>query len=617
MRRRRFVLGSSLLALAAVTALGFASAASAGSPVVPQKIDLSKPTMKGQALGKVEFLRTTAFGAVAPKLGTAEVFAPAQRSVNRPTPKGSPGDAPYAPPAYPTVASTPISSAPSGSILAKTGVTGYEQRAYGGYSLEPPDTEICAGNGYVIQAVNNIIEIYNGTGHELSSPMPVEYFFTDFKNDIFDPKCIWDPDTRHFFVSYAVGDFSGGSFTGVYIAVSQTDNPLGGWNIYFLDTSDPFGNAGCLGDSGYACLGDQPLLGADKWTIQISTNEFPLVGGFNGAQMFFLDKTALAMGLPFPNVVGFDLADTPTPDGACPTDSSGTPCWYSVQPAETSNANYDLHQNGTQFALSALDFYNANDNRIALWAFVNTRSISSSSPSIGGLVAPLSSNAYGMPPFATQKEGPHPLGELLGVPNVRDIQSNDDRMNEVDYNSRTGWLMGGLNTGVCVQNCDHFRAGIAWFGARLQWAGSTLYLTGWKQGYIANRDADTLFPASATVNSGNGVWAYSLTGDNIFPSAAFSTFGNTANPSRIVVSQWGKGPQDGFTEYSDIFFGNYRPRWGDYSGATADGNKLYWATEFIDQTCTVAEYVGTGGYCGGTRGPNLNWANSIAGAISN
>jgi hypothetical protein len=77
------------------------------------------------------------------------------------------------------------------------------------------------------------------------------------------------------------------------------------------------------------------------------------------------------------------------------------------------------------------------------------------------------------------------------------------------------------------------------------------------------------------------------------------------------VSHWGKGPQDGFTEYGS------RPRWGDYSGAVADGNKLYWAAEFIDQTCTVDEYLDTGGFCGETRGPNLNWANSIAGAISN
>jgi hypothetical protein len=313
-----------------------------GAPPVPKKIDLSKPVAKGQALGKVEFLRTTGFSAVSPNVGGAEVFAPAERSTNKPTPKGNPGDAPYAPPGYPTVGSTPISGAPAGSILAKTGVTGYEQRAWGGYSLEPPDTEICAGNGYVLQTVNNILEVYDAMGHELSPPMPAEYFFTDFTNFIFDPKCYWDADTKHFFVTWAVADFSEYSFSGVYIAVSQTGNPLGGWNIYFLDTSDPFGNTGCLFDSGYTCLGDQPLLGADKWTLQISTNEFPLVGGFNGAQMFFIDKTALAMGLPFPNLVGFDLADVSTPDGL-PDRQFRCPCWYSVQPAGGVERDYDLH----------------------------------------------------------------------------------------------------------------------------------------------------------------------------------------------------------------------------------------------------------------------------------
>jgi hypothetical protein len=39
-------------------------------------------------------------------------------------------------------------------------------------------------------------------------------------------------------------------------------------------------------------------------------------------------------------------------------------------------------------------------------------------------------------------------------------------------------------------------------------------------------------------------------------------------------------------------------------------------TEFIGNTCTLAEYTATSGYCGGERGPNLNWDNSIAGTIS-
>jgi len=75
------------------------------------------------------------------------------------------------------------------------------------------------------------------------------------------------------------------------------------------------------------------------------------------------------------------------------------------------------------------------------------------------------------------------------------------------------------------------------------------------------------------------------------------------------------GPQDGFTEYSDIFFGDYRPRWGDYSGAVTTGNVSYWTTEFIDNSCTLAEW-NSDPTCGGERSTFMNWANSIAGAIT-
>ena len=182
--------------------------------------------------------------------------------------------------------------------LHKSGVTGYEQATWGGYSLEPSDPEICAGNGYIMQVVNNDHRgLRRATATSFRSPIPAEYFFSNFFDAIFDPKCYWDPDTQHFFISWAVADFNFGAFSGVYIAVSVTANPLGPWNIYMLDTTDPFGNNGCFDDTGVACLGDQPLLGADKWTLQISTNEFPLVGGFNGALYFLIDKTALALGL--------------------------------------------------------------------------------------------------------------------------------------------------------------------------------------------------------------------------------------------------------------------------------------------------------------------------------
>ena len=52
----------------------------------------------------------------------------------------------------------------------KTGFEGlnlYQQRyARGGnqFSVEPPDQALCVGNGYVLEAVNDVLNIFNGPG---------------------------------------------------------------------------------------------------------------------------------------------------------------------------------------------------------------------------------------------------------------------------------------------------------------------------------------------------------------------------------------------------------------------------------------------------------------------
>jgi hypothetical protein len=599
--RVRAALGAGVLALVGTVVLGLSSAASAAPQALPMQVS-TKPVATGKPLGHLQFLRTATPTAVPAK---AVAKGGAKRVLPELTIPKAAGKAAANQPSGPaTVPSLPITGA--AGVMHQTGLTGYDQEAYGGYALEPPDSEIAAGNGTIVQVVNNMLKVWDSTGHELSPPIPLEYFFFDFVNFLTDPKVYWDQDTKHYFLTEAIiaADFTSGS--GVLIAVSQTGNPLGNWNIYFMDTTDPFGNHAC------PCVGDQPLLGADKWTLQISTNEYDLGSfGFNGAQMYFLDKTALAMGLPVVNIVGFDLGDVPTPDGACPTDGSGAPCWYSVQPAESPNANYDLHANGASLALSTLDFFGGFDNRIAAWLFTNTKSISSVFPVIGGgiLIAP--TGTYTNPPPAVQPDGPHPFGEIFFGAPVGIIETNDDRMNEVEYNFHTGWLMGGLNTGANVTNASHYRAAVMTQGYKLQWIGNSLFVVGSRTKYIANLNADVLFPSSATTTAGNGLWSYTLTGDTLYPSSAISPFPVGGTPSQIRVTHPGVGPEDGPCEYD---FGCDPGRWGDYSGTATDGNRIYWTNEYIAQKCTAAEYINDV-TCGGTRGFFINWANSLGGAI--
>src|SRR5439155_42879 len=72
-------------------------------------------------------------------------------------------------------------------------------------------------------------------------------------------------------VDPSTGDTNGRTHT--MVAVSQSDDPRGNWSLFSLDTTDD-GLAGTPKHASCPCLGDQPLIGADKNGFYITTNEF-------------------------------------------------------------------------------------------------------------------------------------------------------------------------------------------------------------------------------------------------------------------------------------------------------------------------------------------------------
>jgi hypothetical protein len=82
----------------------------------------------------------------------------------------------------------------------------------------------------------------------------------------------------------------------------------------------------------------------------------------------------------------------------------------------------------------------------------------------------------------------------------------------------------------------------------------------------------------------------------------------------VQVAAAGAGAQDGFSEYK-VFspYGNGvpRPRWGDYGAATVDGSSLWFASEYVGQSCTYDEWLADP-TCGGTRGGLINWGTRIS-----
>src|SRR5204862_630316 len=148
------------------------------------------------------------------------------------------------------------------------GLNHYQQRySRGGnqFSVEPPDQGMCVGNGYVVEAVNDVFNVYSqATGASVLPDNTATNIVSGFPRNVnhavdlnsfygyppainrttgvrgpfvTDPTCIYDAATQRFFVVVLTLEVNpaNGAFTTVNhldIAVSNTSNPTGSWNIY-------------------------------------------------------------------------------------------------------------------------------------------------------------------------------------------------------------------------------------------------------------------------------------------------------------------------------------------------------------------------------------------------
>jgi hypothetical protein len=470
------------------------------------------------------------------------------------------------------------------------GLTHFDQRVAGTgvytntqFSLEPPDQALCVGGGFVVEAVNNAIAVYDTSGNLLAGPEALSQFWgltpeIDRVTGIFgqfisDPKCAFDHDTQRWFVTELMQDTgnagSGRNFN--LIAVSKTSDPRDGFLVLSYDVTND-GVNGTPNHPGCPCFGDQPLLGFDDFGVYQSTNEFGAT--FNGSQIYAIPKRGLVAAASHGDfshlyLVSFDASQGLVPYGGLS---------YSIQPA-VGSGDMDRHDSsgrGVEFFLSALQFgappYQLLDNRIAVWAMGNTRSLETLSPNLTLALNVIPSETYGQPNPAQQKPGPIPLGTSLGE-SLQLINTNDDRMNQVVYSG--GLLYSGVNTIIG----DGSRTGIAWFGVDPKFSHGNVSGRVVRQGYVAVDNESVIFPSLAFANGDGGIVGFTLVGPDYFPSAAYMKVGDD-NSSAVHIAADGAAPDDGFSGYV-AYSGFNVARWGDYSAAVSDGNNVWFATEYI------------------------------------
>jgi len=184
------------------------------------------------------------------------------------------------------------------------------------------------------------------------------------------------------------------------------------------------------------------------------------------------------------------------------------------------------------------------------------------------------------------------------------MDSNDSRMQQVVL--ANGKLWAALDTGLLFDGDPTPRAGIAFFAIDPHSGNAQ------QQGYAGIPGNNLTYPALAVTQSGRGVMTFTVVGDDHYPSAGYAGVDAIIGVGDIHIAAEGAGPDDGFTGYHPFAsFGN-RPRWGDYGAAASDGNSIWIASEYVNQTCDFATWLGSGFRCGNTRTQLANWSTRIS-----
>lgn len=522
------------------------------------------------------------------------------------------------------------------------GLNFHDQRfANGGnqFSVEPPDQGLCAGNGFVVETVNDVAQVYDTSGNALlngGNAVDLNTFYgypaaidrvggTGDGPEITDPSCIYDAGVNRFFMVVLTIDRLNrtSAFAGtdhLDLAVSDTGDPTGTWTIYSIPVQDD-GTQGTPDDGCFLnrqlahgpCLGDYPHIGSDANGIYLTTNEFSLMPGapgFFGSQIYALSKQGLADGT-ISTFLHFNTLGA-GPDGA----------GFTVWPAQSAGANYATDNNGTEYFLSSRAVFadDGTSTDILQWTLTNTASLNTATPDLSGTIRDIPVDEYAVPGLARQPTGNHPLGDCIADTTVHptcnltvaginthdnstfqshSLNANDSRMQQVMY--ANGKLWGALDTAVTVDG--HDRAGIAYYVVNPN-SGKVVV-----QGQLGASDTDYTYPAIGVLQNGRGVMAFTLTGDTNYPSAAFTSIDANVGAGPVHIANAGAGAWDGFTQY--VKYGAGRPRWGDYGAAAPMGNSIWIASEDVEQTCDYATYFADP-TCGGTRGALSNWATHVS-----
>lgn len=432
---------------------------------------------------------------------------------------------------------------------------------------DPPDMSLAVSENFVLQMVNNYVAVYSKSGVlQPGFPKSADTFFGLAPGTYTtDPRAFYDWDNHRFFVleltETNTGNPNGSPNVGaVAWAVSQTQDPRGGWWVYPNNLQQASGVCPDFPTLGHDTTYWGP--GATKGGIYIGLNLWSGANdcagdGYTNNVIYILPKDALYSGAGYGYWwmsglnSGGTLVDTLQPDNV--TDRADKPSsifW-------TNSFNYDWG-NG---------ICSGGCNGLIVWA--------ESGPTTGSVIAPNN-------PFAFLQGGNGPILTAKGISTTHNysLPPNAAAPNctagsgpcvDTDYTFisgqvkyHAGHLFGSFNTGVAVSPAV---AGPIWFDLHPV-TDNNSQLTA-----VEERQEDC-FLCGGWVNNGSAYYATLQPDQENNVAMVFDYSTDAAYPGMVYTSRrvtYGDSLMDGPGTYLVGGSGTgVSGRWGDYSATAPD-----------------------------------------------
>jgi len=210
----------------------------------------------------------------------------------RPMPDQAPfqvnGDLPAASNSSDSSFSAQPASPPALSGAGFEGLDNSNNSALVGFTVTPPDPQLAVGPSHVFEMVNVIGRIYARSGAVLQTFTLRSFFGVAAGYSDTDPKVLYDSLSGRWFASYVSYIDQPGSVNDkarLHLAISQTSDPTGAWNVYFISYSQ--------------LIPDYEAIGVTTDKLTVSSNVFDIdTPNYFGVDTQVIEKADVIAGLP-------------------------------------------------------------------------------------------------------------------------------------------------------------------------------------------------------------------------------------------------------------------------------------------------------------------------------